>query len=88
VTYQVLVAPPADRRLARLDRQTQLRIRDRLRELTQNPFDARISKWLKDLPGKRSSRVGGWRIIYSVDQERSLVHVQVVERRGQVYDRL
>jgi mRNA interferase RelE/StbE len=36
----------------------------------------------------RKSRVGGWRIIFSVDTSARAVQVVTVEPRGQVYHRI
>ena len=72
----------------RLDQPTQRRIVDRAEELQMDPFDPRISKPMTEASGKRSSRVGGWRIIYTVNKEDREVRVLLIEPRGQVYRRL
>jgi mRNA-degrading endonuclease RelE of RelBE toxin-antitoxin system len=38
--------------------------------------------------GLRRSHVGGWRIIFAVDEEGRTVDVVTIERRGQVYHRI
>jgi mRNA interferase RelE/StbE len=54
-------------------------------KLAINPFDARISKHLTMDPTKRYSRVGDWRIIYSVDQGKHIVDVAEIQPRGRAY---
>jgi len=59
-------------------------MRDRLRALASDPFDIQHSKPLAGDPGRRSSRVGGWRIIFTVDTAAELVIVSRTGPRGQV----
>ena len=66
-------------------RPTERHIRDRFVQLAADPFDARLSAPLTERPGVRKSRVGGWRILFSVDREAKVVHVLTVDTRGQVY---
>jgi mRNA interferase RelE/StbE len=60
----------------------------RLEGLGEVPRDPRLSSLLTSQGGLRRSRVGGWRIIFSVDEERKTVDVMTIERRGQVYHRI
>ena len=85
MSYSLHLSGPAKKVLLRLDRRLQNRIVLRLDEILTDPFDPRISKWLKDAKGRRSSRVGGWRIIYMVDQESRSVNVSAFRPRGQAY---
>ena len=74
MSYAVRLSAPAEKDFARLDSNAQRRIRDRLRQLADNPYEARISKQLQGLQGMRSSRVGPWRVLYSVLKSASLVY--------------
>ena len=74
--------------LDRLNRDTQKRILKRLEEIAEVPYDPRLSNRLTNQGGLRKSRVGGWRIIFSVDEEHHVVSVVTIERRGQVYQRI
>jgi hypothetical protein len=56
VTYRVVVAHEAEKVL---DRPTERRIRARLLQLAEDPFDPRLSAPLTERPGVRKSRVGG-----------------------------
>jgi mRNA interferase RelE/StbE len=88
VSYRVALSREAEKILDRIDRATEQRLRTRLRELEANPFDPRISKLLTQARGQRSSRVGGWRIIFDVNQAEGTVAVSSIRPRGQAYRRL
>jgi mRNA interferase RelE/StbE len=85
VTFRVGIAHEAERVLDRLDRPTEHRIRSRIAQLAANPFDPRLSSPLAERPGVRKSRVGGWRVLFTVDREQMLLYVLAVDTRGQVY---
>lgn len=86
MTYRLAWSGPARRYFSRLDRKTKERVWRRLQEILADPR-GRHSKRLKgaDL---WAARVGGWRIIFSVDDEEREVWVQVIAPRGQVYREL
>ena len=88
MSYTICLQTAAVKVLDRVDRPTNSRLLRRLDELSEDPFDPRISKALRDPGGKRSSRVGDWRIIYSVDLSARTVAVFFIEPRGQAYRRL
>jgi mRNA interferase RelE/StbE len=88
VTYVAKLSARAARDLDRLDDAVCRRILDRIEEIARNPFDPRTSARLTNAGGLRKSRVGGWRIIFTTDDDRHEITVVTVERRGQVYKRL
>lgn len=71
--------------LAKLDKPTRKRIEAKLLAIAQSPFDLRFSYPLAEQT-KRSSRVGGYRILFEVMGE-DLV-VSDIGPRGQVYRNL
>ena len=85
MNFKVLLSSSVTKRLDSLDRPTERRIRDRIREIANDPYDTRVSKPLAYPKGYRSSRVGDWRIIFVVDTKSSGVEILSVESRGQVY---
>ena len=85
MSFRVSIAHEAEKILDRLDRPTEQRIRARLVQLADDPFDPRLSAPLADRPGIRKSRVGGWRILFTVDREAKAVYILSVDTRGQVY---
>ncbi len=85
MNFRVSAAREAEKLLDRLDRQTEQRIRARFVHLSIDPFDPRISAPLTGRPGIRKSRVGGWRILFTVDLEARVIYILTVDTRGQVY---
>lgn len=85
MTYRVLIAREAEKVLDRLDRATERRVRTRIMQLAEDPFDPRLSAPLMERAGVRKSRVGGWRILFSADREMKILSILTVDTRGQVY---
>ena len=85
MTYRVVVAHEAEKILDRLDRPTEQRIRARFVQLAEGPFDPRLSASLTERAGVRKSRVGGWRILFTVDRDAKVLNVVTVDTRGQIY---
>ena len=84
--YKVVLLPPAEkvyRRLLKKDPKLFRRIDNVLQDLKISPFEHKL---LKDvLKGKRSCRVGDWRIIYSVESQHVAVYVFAIAHRREVY---
>jgi mRNA interferase RelE/StbE len=59
VIFDVALSRAAAKTLDNLDRQTEQRIRERIKQIAFDPFDKRLSKALTDAKGRRSSRIGG-----------------------------
>jgi mRNA interferase RelE/StbE len=85
VTFPVRITHEAEKILDRLDRPTEKRIRERLAHLADDPFDPRLSTPLTDRRGIRKSRIGGWRVLFTVNRDTSRIYVITVDTRGQVY---
>ena len=83
--FEVAFSRAAAKTLDNLDRPTERRIRDRINEIALNPFDKRLSKVLTDEKGRRSSRIGSWRIVFLVNTEKTLVNVLAIGSGGQIY---
>jgi mRNA interferase RelE/StbE len=88
VSFRIELSHRAARDLDRLGRDVQERMIKRLEQLGQDPYLHRLSAPLTNQEGLRKSRVGGWRIIFTVDDENRLLHVVTIDRRGQVYQRI
>lgn len=88
MTYSVQTSHAADAYFGRLDRPTQERIAARLADLSANPLDPQHSKPLRSVGGERSSRVGGYRIIFRVDSEHQIIAVDAIAPRGRAYREL
>jgi mRNA interferase RelE/StbE len=88
VTYAVAFSQRAVRDFDRLGRDVQKRILDRLDQISQTPHDHRLSLQLTGHDRMRRSRVGGWRILFTIDDAVKAIAVVMIERRGQVYKRI
>ena len=71
--------------LDRIDKPTEKHLRNRLEKLGENPYSARISKALVNEEGLRSSRVGNWRILHTLDDHDKVLYVLAIRPRGDVY---
>jgi len=72
--------------LQRMPRNTAMLIRGKIATLAQDPHAKKNNTAkLAGRPGYRL-RVGDWRIIYELDQQRRLLDVLVVGPRGSVYE--
>ncbi len=84
MSYRVELARDAARYLRRLGRAEQLRMIRRTDQLADDPFGPH-TKPLTNLPGRRAARVGGYRIVFTVDQDAKVVRISDIGPRGQVY---
>ena len=85
MNFHISVAREAEKVLDHLDRPTERRIRQRIILLAEDPFDPRLSAPLTERDRMRKSRVGGWRILFTVDRTTKVIYVLTIETRGQVY---
>jgi mRNA interferase RelE/StbE len=88
VTYEVHLSDRAAKDLDRLDRVVQQRMIKRLEQIGEAPQDPRFSSMLTSQGDLRRSRVGGWRIIFAVDEKSKSVNIVTIDRRGQIYHRI
>lgn len=86
--YRIDLSNRAARDLDRLGRDVRERMLKRLEQLAEEPYEARMSAPLTNKGDLRKSRVGGWRIIFRVDDADRALNVVTIERRGQVYQRV
>ena len=85
MTYTLRFAKPFLKSLKSLDQAVIRRIHHRLQELTQNPFDPRISGQVEMEHGEQKSRVGDWRIFFEVDEANRIIDVLAVRPRQRAY---
>jgi len=88
VSFELIVANPAKKKLQKLDRALQGRMVARLEQLCAEPLSSPLSDWVEGASGLRKTRVGGWRILFRVDTERRAVEVEAIRPRGEAYRRL
>lgn len=84
MSYQLEIAPRALAYAERLDKRTRDRITRRLEQIADEPYGLH-GKALAGSGRLRVARVGGLRLIYTVDDAAQLVHITHIGPRGQVY---
>jgi len=85
VRYTVEVTDAALRTLTRLPKRVRTRLWQRIRSLAEDPRPAGCKALHGGLKGSHRVRVGNYRIIYRIEDERLVVVVVEVGTRGDVY---
>jgi mRNA interferase RelE/StbE len=83
VTFTVLLHPKAAKELKKTEKSVQARIMERARELRESPEKVGKPLFQSDF---WSLRVGSYRVIYQIDQEKNEVIILFVGHRSKVYD--
>jgi len=83
VVFAVLLHPKAAKELEKVEDQIKSRIKEKLRELRDNP--ERMGKRLKT-SDFWSLRVGDYRAIYEIDRNKKQVVILFIGHRKKVYD--
>jgi mRNA interferase RelE/StbE len=83
VTFKVLLHPKAAKELQKTEDHIRARIVESAKQLRENPD--KIGKFLKQ-SDFWSLRVGDYRIIYEIDQNKKHVVILFVGHRSKVYD--
>jgi mRNA interferase RelE/StbE len=83
--YQLVFAKRADQTLRKMSRDRARLIREKLDQLAQDPYasNPNVIK-LQGRPGYRL-RVGDWRVIYELEDDRLLILVLKIAPRGGAY---
>jgi len=88
LAYRIELARPAARDAGGIkDRVAKQAIRHAIEALAEEPYP-RGAKKLRGHPGLWRIRVGGWRVVYTVEDDRLVVLVLMIPARGDVYERL
>ena len=85
MSYTLYLSRPAVKMLDLPDRSTERRIRAGLRRLESDPYDPRLSKHVANVEGLRSSKIGDWRILYTVNEDRKAIYVVAIRPCGEAY---
>ena len=85
MSYRIELFREAEKTLATLDRVTERRVREKLRELAQAPLDPRLSKQMETAKDRRYARVGDWRIIYRVNEAAKTLDIMAIRPRSRAY---
>jgi len=82
--YTVVFARSARKELQALDRTVATRILKRIEALTREPRPSGCKK-LEGTDNLWRIRIGDWRVVYSVDDSKSLVEISVIRHRREAY---
>ena len=83
MTFKVLLHPKAAKELQKTEKHIQTRIVESAKQLRENPD--KIGKPLKQ-SDFWSLRIGDYRVIYEIDQNKKQVVILFVDHRSKVYD--
>ena len=83
MTYAVEILRAAQKQLAKIDRQVQSRIIASIRRLATDPRPSGCKK-LSGRPAWRV-RIGAYRVIYEIHEDKLVVLVVTIGNRGDVY---
>jgi len=86
MAYELIYDPAAERAIVRLPRNVQRRVLQRLGDLAENPRPPGSVK-LKGQAAYRI-RIGDYRVIYTIQDDRLLILVIDVGQRREVYRRM
>ena len=85
MTYRIEFSRQGEKDLRRLDRVILGRLKTRIDELAQDPFNPRLSRQMETDPETRYSRVGDWRIIYQVEEATQTLNITAIRPRSGAY---
>ena len=84
MVFQVLLRPDAAKFLEKLSNDISSRIKDKLRQLKENPF-----YYLEHYEGDDfyKLRIGEYRALIDVDTKNKIIYVRVIDHRSGIYKR-
>lgn len=82
--YDIILTNSAEKFLKRVERQDQIRIRDKLKELKENPH--RGIPLTGNLSGLWKLRVGNYRVTYQIKNQELIVLIIRIGHRKNIYD--
>jgi mRNA interferase RelE/StbE len=86
MNYEIELSSDSEKYLYKLDKPTRTRIIDNLNILSQNPRDPELD--IKKMQGRINLyrlRVGSYRVLYKIEDNKLLIYVVRVGSRGDVY---
>jgi mRNA interferase RelE/StbE len=83
--YKIIFTKEAQKALLRLPRNTAVLVRQKLEQLAADPYaPITNAKKLQTRSGYRL-RIGDWRVIYEIQNDKLVVLVLKIAQRGEVY---
>lgn len=87
MTYTVEISSSAAKSLAKIDKKTRLRIVGAIELLAVDPRPPGVKMLRGGEQGRWRARVGDYRIVYTIEDDRLIVLVLRVAHRREVYER-
>ena len=87
MTYTVEISSPAAKSLAKIAKKTRLRIVGAIELLAVDPRPPGVKLLRGGEQGRWRARVGDYRIVYAIEDDRLIVLVLRVGHRREVYER-
>jgi mRNA interferase RelE/StbE len=87
VTYTVEISSSAAKSLAKIDKNARLRVVGAIELLALDPRPPGVKMLRGGEQGRWRARVGDYRIVYTIEDDRLIVLVLRVAHRREVYDR-
>jgi len=85
VSFLVEITRRAEKDLDGLDRTMERQVRDRLKQLAQEPYSPLLSQQVRMGEGERKSRIRNWRIFFEVDEINKRIIILSVKHRKTAY---
>lgn len=89
-SWPLEISHEAEKVLKRQEKSLRLRLRDAIDRLAVDPYPG-PGRDVSPIKGKANvwtMRVGGWRILYTIDEVNHTVYVAAIHPRGQAYRQL
>lgn len=83
--YEIIFEYPAERFIKSLDRDKQIKVRDFIKKLAENPHKGK--ELVGRLQGLRSLRFDNFRVIYKIEEMKLVVLVLRIGYRGDIYSK-
>ena len=87
MTYTVEISTSAAKSIAKIEKKTRLRVIGAIELLAVDPRPPGVKLLRGGEQGRRRARVGAYRIVYTIEDDRLIVLVLRVAHRREVYDR-
>ena len=88
MSWRIEIKPSAEKQYLKLDRKTRQRIKKALQVLEQEEtplFYPQVRPLTGKLKGDYRMRVGDWRVLFTPEKERKVLHVYAILPRGDAY---
>ncbi|MEX1028687.1 MAG: type II toxin-antitoxin system RelE/ParE family toxin [Paenibacillaceae bacterium] len=86
MNYSIEFDKDAFKYLQKLDKHTRIRITHCLQILSEDPFDSELDiRRMKGTVSEFRLRVGSYRVVYTIENDKLIIHVIKIGSRGDVY---